>query len=67
MGPNRDQNVTVITFVMFFLLKILALEGNVFTSSHYFASGAHSQKCVILSLVVCANSQTSSSEAVFFF
>lgn len=58
-----DLNVTVINLAMFFLLKTLALEGNVFTSSHCSASWAHVQKRVIVSLVVCANLQTSSSEA----
>lgn len=68
MGLSRDLNVVVITFVIVLLLKILALEGNVLTPGHSSAFCAQIQRRVILSILWhVANSQTSSSEAVFLF
>lgn len=53
MGPSRDLNVVVITFVIFFLLKTLALEGAVLSASHCSALRARVQDCLVLSVVAC--------------
>lgn len=67
MGPSRDFSVALITFVVFFLPKTSALEGDVLSASHCSACRARVQDCLVLPVSWrVASVQPSSSERLFF-